>query len=512
MDEFNSGAPNIVIRLHEVLDALQRGEAVVLAEDASETVGVNKEKTKVVGFMNPPGKGYFGREPIDPAQLRRWVYHKAPTDLPDETFSHATDALFGLAPQIAEVPEDEYLPSRDLALLPEQLQEIPGIKEISDKYKEFHKGAKALVRERTIGADQPQQFTYDDRMEPRRVRDFVLRFYKGDINETFKEALRYYYTNKLLSDADAAKLEELIQHVEYIPPQNTSQRRPIEDAAPAAVETRPLTASTETQRREQNDWQGTLGANVEVKPIHGSIDEIAKEELNKFGLELLYVPKLDIGTLDDLKRMGVKEYLDELQRRYPNWKHYEKMSDTDKADVDKPRNLNEWYWGQVKDGKVDFPILPGQWVAIEKMPKPNYGDEYEHTKMGETLGYPNRFNVSWNDAKSAIDRESASLLASKLLVGGRGQHVRMPTALEWNLIANRKGWGATNTYEWTDDEYRESGDSNRLIVGNSDNGGAANANWNHPDNSNDNIGFRVAVVLPCFGIHPATILARLALS
>ena len=42
---------------------------------------------------------------------------------------------------------------------------------------------------------------------------------------------------------------------------------------------------------------------------------------------------------------------------------------------------------------------------------------------------------------------------------------------------------------------REPGDSNRVIVGNSDNGGAANANWDHPDNSNDNIGFRVAVVL-----------------
>ena len=33
------------------------------------------------------------------------------------------------------------------------------------------------------------------------------------------------------------------------------------------------------------------------------------------------------------------------------------------------------------------------------------------------------------------------------------------------------------------------------MTGNSDNGGAANVNWNHPDNSNDNIGFRVAVVL-----------------
>ncbi len=42
---------------------------------------------------------------------------------------------------------------------------------------------------------------------------------------------------------------------------------------------------------------------------------------------------------------------------------------------------------------------------------------------------------------------------------------------------------------------RESGDSNRLMVGNSDNGGASNVNWDHPGNSNDNIGFRAAVVL-----------------
>jgi len=50
---------------------------------------------------------------------------------------------------------------------------------------------------------------------------------------------------------------------------------------------------------------------------------------------------------------------------------------------------------------------------------------------------------------------------------------------------------------------RESGDSNRLIVGNSDNGGAANVNWNHPDNSNDNIGFRAAVVLSSTEKRPA---------
>ena len=45
---------------------------------------------------------------------------------------------------------------------------------------------------------------------------------------------------------------------------------------------------------------------------------------------------------------------------------------------------------------------------------------------------------------------------------------------------------------------RDDGDSNRVIVGNSDNGGAANANWNRPENSNDNLGFRLAVVLSLY--------------
>ena len=66
LDEYNAAAPNIVIRLHEVLDALERDGSVVLAEDASEVVPVSKSQTKVIALMNPPGKGYVGREPLDP--------------------------------------------------------------------------------------------------------------------------------------------------------------------------------------------------------------------------------------------------------------------------------------------------------------------------------------------------------------------------------------------------------------------------------------------------------------
>jgi MoxR-like ATPase len=496
LDEFNAAAPNILIRLHEVLDAVGRGENVVLSEDASEVVPVDKAKTKVVALMNPPGKGYFGREPLDPAQLRRWVYTKAPTDLPDETFSHATDALFTLAPQIQDMPEAAYLLSRDTALLPEQLQEIQGIHEVLAKYKEFHRGAKQLVRERRVAADQPQPFTYDDRMEPRRVRDFVLSFFDGDVNDTFQTALRYYYANKLDSSVDKAALDELIRTVEYREPiQNVpSQRRGLDrEHASAPTPTSTPEIPTVDGTGEQRRWQDVLGSRVEVKPLPSSVTPEVRRNLEAFGFELVYLPKLELGTLADLKRMGEGRFLDDLQRRYPNWKHYESMSDSEKRDHRVPRNLNEWYWELVKDENINFPNLSGQWMAVEKMPKPAYGSSYESTPIGARLDFRDRFNVSWNDAKAAIDREKSGLLGD---IGLRSAaEMRMLETLEWNLVANREGWGATDTYEWTNSEYRGSGVSRRLVAGGSELGGAARASLLHPSYSHDYVGFRAAVVI-----------------
>jgi len=50
LDEINAASPNILIRLHEVLDALERNGKVVLSEDASESIDVDKGKTKVGSF------------------------------------------------------------------------------------------------------------------------------------------------------------------------------------------------------------------------------------------------------------------------------------------------------------------------------------------------------------------------------------------------------------------------------------------------------------------------------
>lgn len=487
LDEFNSAAPNILIRLHEVVDALNRGENVVLSEDASEAVATDKTKTKIVGLMNPPGKGYFGREPLDPAQLRRWVYFKAPSTLPKEAFTHATSALFNLAPQTEGLPEEAFLPTLDAALLPEQLKEIAGMEQILAKYQEFHEGAKKHIQERKIGQDQPQVFTFDDRMEPRRVRDFILNFYNGDINETFKTALRYYYSNKVESAEDKAQLEEMINLVEYTPPQGESKRRGLKKTEEAEAEIK-----GEGPKDETEAWKKIFGKEVPTQPLPDYITDEVKENLEKLGMELRFIPDLGLSQ-KDLKDKGAEEYLKELAKKYPNWKPKEDLSDSEIKDWTKPRNLEQWFWGEVTDDNINFPSLPGQWVAVETIPKPSWHDKYDDSPVTDLLGFSERFNTSWNDIDKAIKGNQAKILGKAGLTT-KNATVRLLEPLEWNLLANREGWGETDTYEWTNAEYRGDGGSDRVVVGYSDGGGAGDADWRGPAFSGDDLGFRVAVV------------------
>lgn len=224
LDEYNSANPNIIIRLHEVLDELEKNGEVVLAEDASERVKVSKAKTKIIALTNPPGKGYLDRQPLDPAQLRRWVYQKEVTELPRDTFSGSVDMMFRLAPETKDLEEEKYLLSNETEIPIGELREIPGMRELVEKYKEFHIAAKELLKNRQIAQDQPQTFMYDDRMEPQRVLKFIQNFYRGDINTVWKEALQYFYVNKLEDWADRQKLSELINAIEYVPPVESKRK------------------------------------------------------------------------------------------------------------------------------------------------------------------------------------------------------------------------------------------------------------------------------------------------
>ena len=266
LDEYNSANPNIVIRLHEVLDELEKNGEVVLAEDASERVKVGKTRTKVIALTNPPGKGYLDRQPLDPAQLRRWNYQKEVSELPKDTFSGSVDIMFHLKPETKEMAEEKFLLSSDVEIPIGELREVPGMKELVEKYKEFHHAAKELLKNRKIAQDQPQAFMYDDRMEPQRVLKFIQNFYRGDINEVWKEALRYFYVNKLEDDTDKQKLLELINAIEYAQPAE-SRRKGLEREGATAE------ALAKAETPEERERLRTL---AEIERVRKRIEESGK--------------------------------------------------------------------------------------------------------------------------------------------------------------------------------------------------------------------------------------------
>jgi hypothetical protein len=250
--------------------------------------------------------------------------------------------------------------------------------------------------------------------------------------------------------------------------------------------------ASDLARREQEAWQTILGTRVEVKPLPDIVTPEVTRGLERFGFGLRYVPALGLGNISSLRERGVDKYLADLQLKYPNWKSFESLSDRHHSI---PRNLKIWFWKIVNDGDVDFPVLPGQWMAVETVDKPSYVEKYVRTPLAPRLGFLNdRFNACWDDAHSAIEREKPIIL-SNIGVSRQSGDVRLLEAIEWNLLANREGWGKTNTPEWTNTEYRGFGISHRLIVGNSDDGGAAAVGHVHPGYSGDLVGFRAAVVL-----------------
>lgn len=254
LDEFNAAQANILVRLHEIHDALQKNGRVVIKEkEGTEVIRTDRGVTKLIALGNTPGQGFFGKEPLDPAQLRRWVYMKAPSGLPKDTFSYAVDAAFGLAPmeKPGAASKVERYESREKALTRKEIAEIPGITEVLALYKEFHSNAKQQVEKRSVGADQPQKFTYDDQMERTRVRDFISMFYKGDITETIQQALRYYYSNKLESERDRSKLNEAIEQVVYRPSRpQFSQRKGLQETSRRTETDNSPKRFNEQQKRE----------------------------------------------------------------------------------------------------------------------------------------------------------------------------------------------------------------------------------------------------------------------
>lgn len=102
-------------------------------------------------------------------------------------------------------------------------------------------------------------------------------------------------------------------------------------------------ATSELGKREQEAWHGVLGTRVEVKPLPEIVTPEVRKNLERLGFGLRYVPRLELGTVVDIRRdgiirKGVDQHLKHLQSVYPNWRPFESLSDKERADPTVPRN------------------------------------------------------------------------------------------------------------------------------------------------------------------------------
>ena len=323
LDEYNSASPATLIRLHEVLDALERDATVTLSEDAGEILQANKQKTKVVALTNPPGKGYLERQPLDPAQLRRWVYQKEASSLPSDSFEKSLNVWAGFEDAKSQETKLPYTQSRDSVFKQEQTKEIPGLQQMFRKYTEFHFSCNKLLESRQIGLDQPQKFMFSDRDEAGRVLSYINNFYNGDITETFQNALRYYYVGKVFKQEDKDKLNELISHVFYREPVNTKRVGLNDDNTPDSTAPKASKIEAKTTLIEAKEIMGNLMlGKEEVRKVFNYEGEIPPIQFSKTELEnakrlnqmlVLQVPSM----VKDLGGEQIPISLKNLKEKFP---------------------------------------------------------------------------------------------------------------------------------------------------------------------------------------------------
>ncbi len=249
--------------------------------------------------------------------------------------------------------------------------------------------------------------------------------------------------------------------------------------------------------KEQAALRDEFGVNFELEPMPAYMTPKIQNNLAEMGFKaIMHFPKLELKNLAYLRSVGVDRYIAELAREYPNLRPLESLSDREKADVTVSRMLNKMHWKNIMDGKIDFPRLFNGWMAIETIDKPGSRGEYENTSLADKIRLPgNRLAKSWDTVNQALINNRKKILKEvglwKLPV-----NLRMFTAEEYNIAANRFDWGATSSWEWTSTEYRDSGVSNRVVIGGGlDNGGAANTNWDRPEYEVDSVGWRAVIEL-----------------
>jgi hypothetical protein len=230
---------------------------------------------------------------------------------------------------------------------------------------------------------------------------------------------------------------------------------------------KPSVANGESLKIEQlkNDetqvWRELLGVEVEIPPVPAYLNAEIITNLEKYGLALRAVPKLELGTINQLIELGPEAFLEQLHQRYPNWKIFESLSDTELFDSTFTKLPSESYWEDVATGRIEFPSMPGRWLAVETFITPEATQFLtDPPALDKLLDIPlhdgffdydyGRFMWNVGSLKENLAEHKTELLATLQLPSTA--EPRLLSMVEWNLLTHREQWITDGSAgEWTGD-------------------------------------------------------------
>ena len=232
--------------------------------------------------------------------------------------------------------------------------------------------------------------------------------------------------------------------------------------------------------REKEKLKEFFGEEIEVPPLPSEITPKRYEEWKEKGLELHYLPPVEMKEDSD----------------FPGWEKKPGKRHTPHA---------QWgieFFDAIKNGDLpaDAATLSGAWTLIDTRRKPQYNSanqRYEDDPLGpvlEALRKKNfiadfkvkgsRYDISPEEFEKP---EVRAALAEALGIPVEALH--LPRAIDYNYIGNAfyPEWGETDTYEWFEDVYKG---QHRLYGGDSDGGGLSHVSWIGAASRYASIGFR----------------------
>jgi hypothetical protein len=227
----------------------------------------------------------------------------------------------------------------------------------------------------------------------------------------------------------------------------------------------------------QDEYRNRLGRGDLKFPVFP--DYMTSEILDnavKYGFEAHVSPNLSEHiNKEKFNSMSVDKFADYMKSEFPWVCH------------------DEWFWTEVKDGKIEFPDFSGCWYLVETINDSANPYPLDITKM---LGLRDRFDLTWDNVKSVIDRKNKNILR-KLKLLDKGKLVILD-AIGLDLYSTLKGPFGT-MLDWTETRYASfvsDEKSGHLIFGSSyGNTGFSGFGWRNTEYSNANLGFHLAVAL-----------------